>query len=352
MTREPGDRLQTNRNLSIHEELEMTLTRRRLFGVAIVLSVGTLASCSSSKAPGAASGQPTSSAAPTSAGPSTSVGPTAPASVSTAFPVTVQAANGPVVIKALPVAVISLSPTATEVLFAIGAGKQVVAVDDQSSYPPEAPRTDLSGFKPNVEAIAAKKPDLVVIADDSAKLADSLGKLGIAVLVEPPAKTFDDVYAQIGQIGAAVGKAPEAKGVADQMRSTITELVSAAPKKAVRIYHEVDSTLYAASSSSFIGQVYKQFGVTNIADAADKDASGYPQLSNEAVVAADPQVIFLADATYGKQDARTVAARAGWAGIDAVKNGRIVTLDDDIASRWSPRLVLLVKAVADGLAKA
>jgi iron complex transport system substrate-binding protein len=236
-------------------------------------------------------------------------------------------------------------------LFAIGAGGQVSAVDDQSTYPAEAPRTELSGFTPSVEAIAAKKPDLVVIADDSAKLTDSLGQLGIPVLLQSPAKTLDDVYAQLDQLGKLTGKGNEAKGVGDQLRSTITELAGQAPKRSVRIYHEVDTTLYSASSSSFIGQVYKLFGVDNIADTADNDGSGYPQLSNEYIVQANPQVIFLADGTYGKQDAATVAARAGWGNIDAVKAGRVVALDDDIASRWSPRVVLLVKAIADALAK-
>jgi iron complex transport system substrate-binding protein len=98
--------------------------------------------------------------------------------------------------------------------------------------------------------------------------------------------------------------------------------------------------------------VYKAFGVTNIADDADADASGYPQLSSGYVVAADPEAIFLADATTGKQDATTVSARAGWAGIAAVKNKRIVTLDGDVASRWGPRLVLLVQAIGDALATA
>src|SRR5204863_5096437 len=87
-------------------------------------------------------------------------------------------------------AIVSLSPTATESLFAIGAGKQVIAVDDQSNFPANAPKTDLSGFKPNVEAIAAKKPDLVVSADDSSGLAASLGKLNIRVLTQPAAKTL------------------------------------------------------------------------------------------------------------------------------------------------------------------
>ncbi len=324
----------------------MTSLRRPLGRVLLTLSLfAALSACSSSSKGGGATPAATTAAA-------TSVAPTAPGSFATNFPVTVTAANGQVTIKARPLAIVSLSPTATEMVFAIGAGKQVVAVDDQSTYPADAPKTDLSGFKPNVEAIVAKTPDLVLVSDDSTKLSESLGKLGIPVLVLPPAASFDDIYSQIATVGTAVGKGPEAKGVADQIRSTIDEIVKGAPKKNVKVFHEVSTDLYSASSNSFIGKVYALFGVTNIADAADADKGGYPQMSSEAIVAADPQVIFLGDTKYGEQTPATVSARAGWSGIDAVKNQRIINLDDDVAARWSPRIVELVAAVAAALAKA
>ena len=327
-----------------------TTTRRRLIGIMVAAAVAAVAPVTGCTSSSTTIGPATTAA--TSASPGTTAAqPTAPASVSTNFPVTVNGANGAVTVNALPTAIVSLSPTATEMLFAIGAGKQVVAVDDRSTYPADAPLTDLSGAKPDVAAIAARKPDLVVIADDSSKLSTALAAQGIPVLVQTPATTFDDVYAQLGELGRAVGKSAEAKGVADQMSSTITELMARAPKRALRVYHEVDASLRAAASTSLVGQVYRAFGVTNIADKADADASGYPQLSSGYVVAADPEVIFLADTTAGKQDATTVSARAGWAGIAAVKNKRIVNLDDDVASRWGPRLVLLVQAVGDALAK-
>ena len=325
-----------------------TTTRRRLTGIVVATAIATVTGCTSSRT---TIGPATTAAASASAS-TTAAQPTAPASVSTNFPVTVTGANGAVTVNAPPTAIVSLSPTATEMLFAIGAGKQVVAVDARSTYPADAPLTNLSAATPDIAAIAGRKPDLVVIADDSSKLSTALAAVGIPVLVQPPAKTFDDVYAQLGELGRAVGKSAEASGVADQMRSTITELVARAPKRAVRVYHEVDASLRAAASSSFVGQVYEAFGVTNIADRADADASGYPQLSSSYVVAADPEAIFLADAITGKQDATTVSARAGWAGIAAVKNKRIVTLDGDVASRWGPRLVLLVQAIGDALAKA
>ncbi len=99
----------------------------------------------------------------------------------TPFPVTVTAGNGKVTISKRPARIVSLSPTATETLFAIGAGAQVVAVDDQSDFPKAAPRTTLSGYTPNVEAIAALRPDLVVISFDPKGLSEALGRLGIPV---------------------------------------------------------------------------------------------------------------------------------------------------------------------------
>lgn len=269
-----------------------------------------------------------------------------------AFPVTVQSAQGPVTLKAEPKAIVSLSPTATETLFAIGAGPQVTAVDDQSNFPANAPKTDLSGFKPNVEAIAARKPDLVVVADDSAGLSGALGKVGVPVLVQPAVKTLDDAFAQIDQLGQATGHTAPAHELVVRMRADIDATVAAAtkPGRPVRIYHEVDQTLYTATSSTFIGQLYKKLGAQNIADAAD-DGSGYPQLSAEFVVKANPQAIFLADAKCCGQSRETVAARPGFAGVDAVRTGTVIPLDEDIASRWGPRIVDLVKILAAGMAK-
>jgi iron complex transport system substrate-binding protein len=247
-----------------------------------------------------------------------------------------------------------LSPTATETLFAIGAGQQVIAVDDQSNYPPDAPRTTLSGLQPNVEAIAAKKPDLVVIADDSSGLSAQLAKIYIPVLVDPPAKDLDDAYAQMTQLGAATGHPAAAAQLIAGTKTSIGQVVRSAPHRtpALRIYHELDDTLYTATSSTFIGQLYRLLGADDIADPADKTGSGYPQLSDEYVVKADPDVIFLADTKCCHQNLATAAARPAWSGIAAVKHGAVVELDDDIASRWGPRVVDLVRLLARGLSQA
>ena len=183
----------------------------------------------------------------------------------------------------------SLSPTATESLFAIGAGPQVVAVDDQSDYPAEAPKSDMSGFKPNVEAIIARKPDLIVLANDLDNVVAELSKIGIPVLLEPAATKLDEAYDQIADLGAATGNKAKADEVAAGMKKQMEELAATAPKDAeLTYYHELDVTPYAATSGTFIGQIYGLFGLTNIADKAPDAAGGYPKLSAEFVARPTP----------------------------------------------------------------
>ena len=269
------------------------------------------------------------------------------------YPVTVQSAQGPVRIASRPKAIVSLSPTATEMLFAIGAGSQVIAVDDQSDYPTNAPHSSLSGFKPNVEAITADKPDLVVISDDSSGLSSALAKVDIPVVVDPAATTLADAYNQLTQLGTATDHQATAAEVVSSMRTQIAQLIASVPHRAKppTFYYELDQTLYSATSSTFIGQLLKMLGTVNIADPADKAGSGYPQLSAEYVVKADPDVIFLADTKCCQQNATTVAARPGWSGIAAVKHGDVVNLDDDIASRWGPRVVDLLRTIVQALSR-
>jgi len=270
---------------------------------------------------------------------------------SAAYPVTV----GSLTLTQRPQRIVSLSATATEMLFAIGAGPQVAAVDDQSNYPADAPKSDLSGFKPNAEAIAAKNPDLVVLSDDIDKITSQLDKLKIPVFMTPAAKSMDDTYKEIGQLGVLTGHQAEAEALHQQMTTQIDKIVKGVPArgKPLSYYYELDPTLYSVTSKTFVGSIFSLFGMTNVADAADPDGSkkGYPQLSLEALVKASPDMIFLADSKCCKQSAQTVSARKGWQTITAVKTGRIYPLDDDIASRWGPRTVDLVQSVADAVAK-
>jgi iron complex transport system substrate-binding protein len=248
---------------------------------------------------------------------------------------------------AVPHRIVSLSPTATETLFAIGAGKQVVAVDDQSNYPKRAPRTKLSGFTPNVEAIAEYRPDVVVICCNPGGLRDSLRKLHIRVVMQGAAKTLPEAYGQIEQLGRITGHGKQAHALVERMKRQIRKLVAHARHRGAELtyYHELTPDLYSVTSRTFVGRVYALFGLKNIADAADKTGSGYPQLSPEYVVSAAPDLIVLADTVCCGQTPRTVAARPGWSRIPAVRNGLILRIDDSIASRWGPRIVNFVRAV-------
>lgn len=306
-------------------------TRARVTVLGFLMAVGLVASACATRAEPGAGGSP---GTPEGAG----------------FPVTIEAAGSPVVIERRPERIVSLSPTSTEMLFAIGAGAQVVAVDDNSNYPPEAPTTELSGFEPNVEAIAGYEPDLVVV-DDPGDLGEALEAVGIPLLAQPAASTLDDAYAEIEQLGAATGNAAGATRVIADMRSEIESLVASVSvfEVAPTYYHELDATFFTATSETFIGHVYGLAGLRNIADGAKGSASGYPQLSAEYIVDADPDLIFLADTKCCDESAATVADRPGWGGITAVRTGAVIALDDDVASRWGPRVVDFLRIVVDAV---
>ena len=245
--------------------------------------------------------------------------------------------------------VVSLSPTATEDLFAIGAGKQVVAADQDSDYPKTAPRTKLSGLTPNAEAIVGLHPDLVVVSFDANHVVEALQKAKIRVVVEPSAPSLADAYRQIEQLGRLTGHVAGAKALVAGMKKRIAALVASAPRKSLSVYDELSQDYYSATSKTFIGQVLGLFGLHNIADAADSSGSGYPQLSAEYIVGANPDLIVLMDTRCCGQSAATVAVRPGWGGLTAVKRRAIVRVDDSIASRWGPRVVNFVKAISSAL---
>ncbi|ARU46920.1 ABC transporter substrate-binding protein [Corynebacterium silvaticum] len=270
------------------------------------------------------------------------------------FPVTVKSGvsgeGESVTLEQEPTRIVSLSPSATEVLYAIGAGERVVAVDKHSNYPAGTPIVDgLSGFKPNLEAVVSHDPDLVVVSREDDTFVAGLNAAKIPVLVLPAAKKLDDVYSQIERLGVATGHIADATLRVSEMQSDIEAAVKTVPESItgahLSYYHEISSKLYAAADSSFIGQVYALFGMKSIASGT-KD---YPQLTNEAVIDANPDVIFQANQGSEKITPQDLAARPGWSTIKAIKNGAIVQLDQDLAARWGTRLPLLVKQVAEQL---
>jgi iron complex transport system substrate-binding protein len=266
------------------------------------------------------------------------------------FPVTIHGANGAVRLATQPTAIVSLSPTATEMLYAIGAGHQIKAVDKYSDYPPGTPMTTMDGNSPNVEAIASYKPDLVIVSQDTSGLNHQLHSLGIPVLDDPAAASLTQEYQQFAELGQATGHSARATAEVAHLKSAIARIVRDTPRPGRNhsYYYELDQTYYSETSSTFIGQVLGLLGLKSIADSAKGAASsgGYPQLSGEFILKANPNYIILADTICCAQSAATVAARPGWSTLAAVKNGRVLGLNDDIASRWGPRIVNLLSAVS------
>lgn len=263
------------------------------------------------------------------------------------FPVTITDAAGAVTIPHQPRRIVSLSATATEDLYALGAGGQVIAVDAYSTYPPQAPRTQLTETSLNIEAIVKYRPDLVVLAEDTNHIVSELRKLAIPVLVESPASKLSAAYEEIDQLGQATGHAAGAARVVNHIRDEIAAIVRSTPrpKKPLRVYHELEPTFYSATSRTFIGQIYAMLGLQNIADAAH-GSGAYPQLSDEYIIASNPNLIVLADTVCCKQNTATVARRPGWRNIAAVKDDAIMPVNDSIASQWGPRIVLFARTVA------
>lgn len=319
----------------------------RLLVLSAVVPLLALAGCGGSSTSSASTTAASSSAAAVSSSAASST----PVAETATFPVTVQGGNGTVTVPAQPKAIVSLSPSATEMLYAIGAGGQVKAVDDQSSYPAQAPRTKLSGFQPNAEAVAGYAPDLVVVSSDANGLVAALTKLKLPVLVLQAPNGLDEAYAQELELGIATGHPNQAQQVIDDTKRRIDAAVAAVPKTATpaKVYHELDQTYYSVTSTTFIGSLYAKFGLKNIADAATKPAGGYPQLSAEFVITSAPDLIVLADSKCCQQSPEVVGKRPAFASIPAVKNGKVIAVDDDIASRWGPRIADLAEQVSKAL---
>ena len=150
------------------------------------------------------------------------------------------------------------------------------------------------------------------------------------------------------QLGEATGHTADAASLEKKMQTDVAAIVASIPKgtRQLKVYHELDDTYYSATSATFIGQVYALLGLKNIADGAKASAGDYPQLSAEYIVSSSPDVIVLADTKCCHQDLATVSARPGWSSIAAVKSKHVIGVDDDIASRWGPRVVDFLRALA------
>jgi iron complex transport system substrate-binding protein len=178
------------------------------------------------------------------------------------------------------------------------------------------------------------------------------------VLIEPAVANLAGAYQQIDQIGQATGHLTQAEQTTASMKAQIAATVkqAGASHPDLTYYWELTANpYYSVTSATFIGQIVALFGLKNIADAADKASDGgYPQLTEEYILKAQPQIVFLADnqAADGGQTPALVAKRPGWSALPAVKDHEVVGLNDDIASRWGPRLPELVAEIAQAVEQA
>jgi len=266
--------------------------------------------------------------------------------------------------SAKPQCIVSLSPTATETLFAIGAGSQVQAVDKDANYPTSGlPTKRIDALNPSVEAVIgicktsaahpSTKPDLVVISYDANSIKAKLSAVGVKVVEQDAPSNLAGAYGQIEQLGRLTGHSTSANALVASMKSTIAADLRSVPKHAGKVlsaYYELDTSYYSLTSSTFVGSLLKSLGVVNIADAKNTSAdAGYPQLSAEYIVKADPKMIFLADTVCCKASGASVAKRAGFSSVSAVVHHEVIGLNDDVASRWGPRLVTLVNQLTQAV---
>lgn len=247
-----------------------------------------------------------------------------------------------------PTRILCLSASATQMLYAIGAGRQVAGVDKYSTYPASAPRTSFTGFESSAEDYLPERPDLVVLAYDENNMVSQLAALHIATIVLPPATSITQIDHQLVELGKVTG---HLAGATREVTALGAQLASVAKSVAGRArgrtyYVEIDPTLYTATSKTFVGALFSRLGMRNIADPAGH-GSDFPQLSAEYLLKANPDYVFLADTVCCGQRPATFAARPGFSVLRAVREHHVVGVSDTLASEWGPHtLVQLFRIIA------
>ena len=246
--------------------------------------------------------------------------------------------NRAVTVPARPERLVSIGPSITAFLFALGAGPRVVGVDDFSDEPAEAAtREHVGGIKVNFEKVVSLKPDLVFSVKFSDGTIEKLQSASLNVLVVDP-QSVSDVAKTAALLGKAVGADGEGLARSIQQRVDAVKAKTAGVATRPRVYHEIDASdpakIFTVGPGSYINDLIDIAGGVNIAARA---ASAYPQLSAEEILRSDPEVIVLAASDYSAKPSQ-VAARQGWSVIAAVKSGRIITIEPNLINRPGPRV--------------
>lgn len=310
----------------------------------------------------------------TTASPATTASTTAPAETSTTaaptattastvaqpavgtFPVTVTDDNGnSATIKAKPMRIVSTAPANTWTLFALGVGDRVVGTTSLPGEPPEAASiAKIGDFQANTEAIMALSPDLVVGYSGNEEALAPVQTAGAPVLILNP-MTLDQIYANITAVGAATGATGKAAEVVDSIKAQIKGVTDVTSKldSSPKVFYALDNTLWTAGEGSFVDELLKLVGATNVGSMAGSPAAGqaYFQFTPEQLVASDPDVILLPGSIYKSIDEFTSDPR--FANLTAVKEGAVSIVDDVVITQPGPRIgegvLALAKAVHPGV---
>lgn len=277
--------------------------------------------------------------------------PVPPTAAPAAFPLTLtDDAGRSVTLKAAPKRIVSLAPSNTETVYALGKGALVVGVTEFCDYPAEAKeKPKIGGFtKIDLEKVVGLSPDLVLATNIHAKsIVPELEKRGLTVFVIEP-KNLDEVLSKLVTFGKLLGATDEANRLSAQLKSRMDSITAkvATAKTKPRVFYEIDKTLYTPGPGSFIDDLLTKAGGANIAADAK---SPYAQLSAEVVIAKDPEVILLGDMLFGETP-ETLKTRPGWANITAVKTNRIIPIpDENLVARPGPRIIDGLEMVARAL---
>lgn len=317
---------------------------RPAVGFVIAALALLVAACSSSDDPTATS---TATAEPTTAATEAATAePTAEPTATPVPPVVVTDSDGvELEFAAPPSRIVSFSPGATEILFAIGAGEQVIAADQFSDFP--AATADLekvSYSEPDPERSLGLDPDLIIMATRQQESVEQFRGLDLVVLFNREPESIEGVLENIALLGRVTGHEAEATALIADMQARLDVVTKAieSVETGPRVFYELSDGLYTAAPDTFIGGTLSLLKAQNVAEGAE---SAFPQLTAEALIDANPEVILMADAEFGG-DPETVAARPGWDAIDAVINNRLYPVNPDIGNRPGPRIVEAVEAIA------
>jgi|GEM_PF-1461022 len=267
------------------------------------------------------------------------------------FPVTISSGGYKDTVPTRPTRILCLSASSTQMLYAIGAGKQVVAVDKYSAYPKNAPRTSFTGYETSAEDYLPYHPNLVILAFNENNMVQQLNVLHIPVLVMPAANTIRSADIQMLQLGLATGHYLAAKKQVNKLATTLHQISHRVGNKGqgLTYFIELSPSLYTATSSTFIGSVFSLFKMKNIAGQV-KYNSNYPQINSSFLLKSNPDIVILADTVCCGQTPKSFASRPGYSVLQAVKNHNVYGVNDSVASEWGPHtLVVMAQYLAQVL---